>query len=220
MAEITDYTGLITSEHQQAPKFMATVAALVGPLVDQINVLGGMPSKFDLDEAVGDQLDVVGEWIGLGRGVKTPLTGVYFALDTPGLGFDQGVWMGPFDPSTGVTELDDETYRLMIRAKIAANHWDGTFESSVSILQSIFPGGASIFIEDNLDMSIGICVAGVVPSALFLALLSGGYIPIKPAGVRVSYYLVTSETGAPIFGFDMDNTFVAGFDSGAWATQL
>ncbi|WZB61444.1 DUF2612 domain-containing protein [Achromobacter xylosoxidans] len=26
--------------------------------------------------------------------------------------------------------LDDDTYRLLLRAKIGANHWDGTLETS------------------------------------------------------------------------------------------
>jgi hypothetical protein len=86
--------------------------------------------KFDLDQAAGDQLDIIGLWVGVGRRVKTPPIGVYFSLDIVSVGFDQGVWQGPFDPSMGITLLDDDTYRLLIRAKIGANHWDGTLAST------------------------------------------------------------------------------------------
>lgn len=58
------------------------------------------------------------------------------------------------------------------------------------------------------------------PSAVFLALLAGGYIPLKPEGVRVNYTIVTSVEGAPIFGFDVQNDLIAGFDVGAWGTPL
>lgn len=219
MAELTDYTGLITSEHNQRPKFMAVVAALAQPMVDLINVLGSMPAKFDLDVAVDAQLDDVGRWVGISRHVSVPLTDVYFSLDTDGLGFDQGVWKGPFDPDTGLTDLDNDTYRLVIRAKIGANHWDGTMESTVAILNSIFSGDTHVFIQDNQDMTMTIGVSGTPPSAVFLALLKGGYIPLKPEGVRVDLVIVSSEDG-PLFGFDVQNELIAGFDAGAWGTPL
>ena len=220
MVDLTDYTGLITSEHNQRPKFMATVSALAQSMVDLQNVLGSLPGKFDLDAAEGDQLDSVGEWVGISRYVATPLTGVYFSFDTAGLGFDQGSWKGPCDPDSGITRLDDGTYRLVIRAKIGANHWDGTLGSSKAILDSIFSGGTFVFIQDNQDMSMTIGIAGTIPSAVFLALLAHGIIRLKPEGVRVNYMIVTSSDGAPIFGFDVENNLVSGFDVGAWGKPL
>ena len=220
MADLNDYTALITSEHRDMSRFMATIAAVVQPLVDQMNLLASMPGKFDLDAAVGAQLDDVGRWVGVSRRIRTPLTGIYFSFDIDGLGFDQGTWKGPFDPDTGLTVLDDDTYRLVIRAKIGANHWDGTLASSAAILNSIFGADTHVFIEDHQDMSMTIGIAGKVPSAVFLALLAGGYIPLKPEGVRVAYTIVTTVDGAPMFGFDMNNQFVAGFDSGAWGKPV
>ena len=220
MADLTEYTALITSEHSDKPRFMATVESLVQPLVDQMGVLQSMPGRFDLDNAVGVQLDDVGLWVGVSRKIRTPLTGVYFSFDIAGLGFDQGTWKGPFDPDSGLTVLDDDTYRLVIRAKIGANHWDGTLEQSAAILNSIFDADTHVFIEDHQDMSMTIGIAGKVPPATFLALLSGGYIPLKPEGVRVNYTVVTSVDGSPLFGFDMSNQLVAGFDVGAWSRPV
>lgn len=219
MADLTDYTGLITSEHNQRPKFMAVVAALAQPMVDLMGVLESMPPKFDLDEAVGAQLDDVGRWVGISRIIRTPLTNVYFSLDLDGIGFDQGIWKGPFDPDSGLTTLDDDTYRLVIRAKIGANHWDGTMEGSVAILNSIFSDGTHVFIQDNQDMTMTIGIAGRQPSAVFLALVAVGYIPLKPEGVRVDLVIVSSEQG-PLFGFDVQNQLIAGFDTGVWGTPL
>ncbi|UIY58263.1 DUF2612 domain-containing protein [Burkholderia cepacia] len=220
MADLTEYTALITSEHSDKPRFMATVEALVQPFVDQMGVLQSMPGRFDLDNAVGVQLDDVGLWVGVSRKIRTPLTGVYFSFDIAGLGFDQGTWKGPFDPDSGLTVLDDDTYRLVIRAKIGANHWDGTLEQSAAILNSIFDADTHVFIEDHQDMSMTIGIAGKVPPATFLALLSGGYIPLKPEGVRVNYTVVTTVDGSPLFGFDMSNQLVAGFDVGAWSRPV
>ncbi|WP_343726697.1 DUF2612 domain-containing protein [Burkholderia seminalis] len=220
MADLTEYTALITSKHSDKPRFMAVVSTLVQPLVDQMNLIESMPGKFDLDVAVGDQLDTIGVWVGVSRKIRTPLTGIYFSFDIAGLGFDQGAWKGPFDPDTGLTVLDDDTYRLVIRAKIGANHWDGTLEQSAAILNSIFDTDTHVFIEDHQDMSMTIGIAGKVPPATFLALLSGGYIPLKPEGVRVNYTVVTTVDGSPLFGFDMSNQLVAGFDAGAWSRPV
>lgn len=216
MADISDYIGLITTEHSDKPKFMAMIEAVVQPMVDALNASQGLPADFDLDAAIGAQLDVVGLWVGISRNVNAPLSGVYFSLDIVGLGFDQGAWKGPFDPDTGIISLDDETYRTLIRAKIGANRWDGTLGQSKQILDLIFSGDTFVFIEDRQDMSIVLGISGEIPSAVFLALLTAGYIQIKPEGVRMSVYVVTSVSGAPIFGFDMSNEYVAGFDVGAW----
>jgi len=219
MADVSDYTSLITSEHASAPKFMAMVAGIAQCFVDQQNLLLSIPDAFDLDNAVGVQLDIVGLWVGVSRNIQTPLAGVYFSLDTAGLGFEQGVWKGPFDPTTGVTSLDDDTYRLLIRARIGANHWDGTVDSSIDILQAIFGSDTQLFLQDNGDMSIIIGIVGAPPSALFLALLKGGYVPLKPSTVSVEY-VMTSVPDAPIFGFDVENEYISGFDVGAWATSI
>ncbi len=220
MADNDKYLGLITALHRDKPKFAAMVGAVSQSFVDAQAVFSGLVPGYDLDLAVGVQLDAVGLWVGISRHVRTPLEGVYFSFDVAGLGFDEGVWKGPFDPDSGVTTLDDDTYRLLIRAKIGANHWDGTLEGSAEILNLIFGGtGTYVFIQDNGDMSLDIGVAGVRPTAIFLALLTGGYIPIKPEGVRVNYYVVPDIDGS-LFGFDVENQYISGFDSGIWGNLI
>lgn len=220
MADIETYTGLITSRHAQKPKFVATVSASVEGMVAVQNVMTGMAGDdFDLDNAKGSQLDIIGIWIGAGRRVKTPLLGVYFSFDIDGLGFDQGVWQGPFDPDSGVVVLDDESYRLVLRAKIASNNWDGTMEGTRAILEIMFPpsSGVLIFVQDNQNMTMTVGVAGPGLTPIQAALLTGGYISIKPQTVRIDYYATPSAPGA-LFGFDVENDYIAGFDNSSWAT--
>lgn len=215
MPDITDYTGKITSQHSDKPKFMQMVSVVAQCYVDAAQVAASLSAAFDLDRAVDAQLDNVGEWVGITRNVDTPLTNVYFALDTNGLGFDQGAWKGPFDPDSGITSLDNETYRTLLRAKIGANRWDGTLGESKAILDLVFSGDTFVFIQDNQNMTITIGVVGAQPTALELALLTGGHIPIKPQSVGIDYYIVPTNDG-PLFGFDVTNQYVAGFDQGSW----
>jgi hypothetical protein len=216
MAQPSDYTALITTEHADKPKFMAMMSIVAQFFADQINVAQSIPAAFDLDQAVGVQLDAVGQWAGIKRQVRTPLS-VYFSFDTAGLGFDQGNWQGPFDPTTGLTSLDDVTYRTLIRAKIAANSWDGTIPGAAAAYANLFNGsGSYIFIQDNQDMTMTVGVSGAIPSALLRALFSGGYLPLKPEGVR-AMYVVPSINNTSLFGFDVQNQYIGGFDSGSWA---
>jgi hypothetical protein len=182
---VDQYLALIPSANSNKPKFRALVAAKCQPWVDVQNLLLSIPDNFDLDNATGAQLDIVGLWVGISRLVKIPIE-VYFSFDTAGLGFDQGIWYLPFQPTYGVTALDDGTYRLLLKAKIAANHWDGTTPSLVAILQGIF-SPATVAVTDNLDMTISVAVTGNLPSALFKSIVQQGYLPVKPAGISISY---------------------------------
>lgn len=188
MVEVSQYTGLITSEHADKPKFMAMVGSVCQGAVDLQNFLLGMPEAFDKDNAVGPQLDTVGEWVGISRNVNVPITNVYFAWDTAGVGWDQGVWMVPSDPTTGVTQLDDGTYLQIINAKIGANNWNGQLGTVIPLLNAIFgDSGTFCKITDNSNLTYTLHILGPQPSALFQALLTGGYIPLKPTGVAVTY---------------------------------
>lgn len=218
MASIDDYLALVPSANADQPNFMAMVAAFVQPFVDIQNAFAAMPGQFDLDDAIGAQLDAVGVRVGLSRDLSVPITGVYFALDTAGVGLDQGVLLGPFDPIDGLTSIDDDTYRLFLRIKIQANYWDGSFGQLQMILGAIAGSGTFIFAQDNFDMTYTIGVAGIVPSALFVALLRQTNNWLRPAAVAVNLILVTSVSGAPIFGLDVENDYIAGLDVGALAT--
>jgi len=209
------YLDLITSQHRK-PKFSAMIEGVAHPFAAGAAATDHLPTDFDLDGAIGAQLDVVGQWVGRSRYIDTPIPNTWFSFDSDRRGFDRGVWFQPYDSEQGIVRLDDETYRLIIRAKIAANHWDGTTEGARAVLDPVFSGtGSLIVLDDKQDMSAIYGIAGALPIPLYVALLSAGYIALKPSGVEINY-LITSPPGAPLFGFDVQNEFVAGFDAGAF----
>lgn len=211
---------LITSEHNQKPLFMETVRALLQPLADIKYTMELMPEVFDLDTAVGAQLDAVGEWIGVGRNLAVPISDIYFSFDVSGLGFDEGTWKGPFDPANGLVTLPDDAYRTLLKARAVNNRWGGTIEQAYAVWAIVFEGtGTGILIQDLQHMHMLVAITGPVPDALTLALIKGGYINLKPAGVKVDDYLVPAEPGAPYFAFDVDNATMAGFDEGYWGAS-
>lgn len=215
-----DYLNLITSEHRGKEKFEATVAAGVSPFSKLQAVMQGLPADFDIDQAVGVQLDAVGAWIGRSRRIDTPLVGVYFTWDDLASdGWESGIWKGPFDPDSGLVDLPDDAYRVLLKAKIAANIWDGTIPGACAIWATVFTS-SQLVIQDNQDMSMVVGIAGQPLSIVDQALLTNGYIPLKPEGVRIQYYAIAPAAGA-LFAWDADEgSALAGWDTGQWAVEL
>ena len=232
MTQTLDWIDKIPPEHAGQPDFETTVKLSVQPIVRLEHAIQALIPDFDLDTAIGAQLDIVGQWVGRSRDITVPLQGLYFSFDNPALGFDLGVWKGPYDTGTGVSRLSDDEYRSLLRGKILSNSWNGTAAGAQAILDAFFGDPAThVFVQfegqaahpvapgvpslDQLDMSMIVGVSGKRPPLLYLALLSEGYLPTKPVGVRLTY-LVTSVDRTPMFGFDVQNEFIAGFDTGSW----
>lgn len=184
--DINRYLNLITSEHREQPNFITWLSAPLQIADDTVTMLKEFDSKFDLDLAVGSQLDILGSIVGVERVVN-------------------------FQPTGGISPiLDDESYKLVIKAKIAQNQWDGTLPGLTSIWSSIFPTVA-IIVKDNLNMTADVALIGI-GSTFERELTENGYIIPRPEGVKYNYYF----TDNIIFGFDIDNSYYSGFDVGYW----
>ncbi len=226
---MSKYTELITNYHADKPRFVAHVDLSTRPLTDASTALQGLVTAFDIDSAVGAQLDILGEWIGRTRIVRQPISGVYFSFDTDGLGWDQGIWQGPYDPDAGYTSLSDDTYRIVLKAKIAINNWNGQNDTLPPILEAALEGsGLKMQIVDNQDMTISVWVFPEEDisqvSLELIAAIRQGYLTVKAAGVWAGDIqtpsIETPSVGNRFFGFDMDNEYIAGFDDGAWEKTL
>lgn len=215
---VQDYTLLITSEHSDKPNFVAMVGQdtqIQGRIQD---ILASMIDAFDIDKASGIQLDIIGQWAGASRFINEPLTGIYFEWNNPDLGWATGIWQGEFSPTSGLTSLPDDVYVNLIKAKIAANSWDGTIPTAYEIWESVFTDTV-IMIQDNQNMTIIIAVQGQPLDILTQSLLTGGYIPLKPEGVEVAYYAVPVDNN-PLFAWGTEGTGVSGWGTGSWAKIL
>lgn len=216
---LTQYLDLITSEYRKKQIFIDTVTANLAVPIRVQELLASMLPIFDVDTAAGDQEDIVGKWVGISRNVLIPIDNVYFEWDgaDDSTGWDYGIWQGNLTP-VSVTVLPDDVYRTLIKAKIAANRWDGTIEGAYTILDELFTG-LLILIQDNMDMTYSMIFIGTVDS-LTLALITGGYIPLKPEGVRVSNYFFGPTDSEPFFAWDVDSDLLAGWDEGSWLTEV
>ncbi len=190
------YTDLITRQHAHRPKFNALVESTTGAFDDLGDFYKQLCTAFDIDTAVGAQLDAVGAWIGIGRNIEAPQEDVFFTwgdYDAPtSTGWGYGVWLGQYQNRSSIKTLPDDVYRRVLKAKIKANMWDGSTEGLYEILEEGFSAeGAEFRVIDHEDMSISIVVNGTI-SALSRAILTAGYLPIKPAGVSIRGFTFNS----------------------------
>lgn len=214
-----DYLNLITSAFQNKPKFTAVVSLVTALPVQIQSQLALLTTAYDIDTASGVQLDQIGQWVGISRNISIPISGVYFTFDGSDytVGWDYGTWQ-PASKPTQVTSLPDDAYRTLIRTKIAANHWDGTTPGAYLIWDQIFTN-TTILIQDNQDMTYDLAVVGGIIDSLTLALLTGGYIPLKPEGIKIAAYYVSVDSN-PVFGWDVDSATLGGWDEASWVRSI
>jgi len=152
------YLERVTPQHKKR-KFLKWLDANIQPFYDAELLLKSMDDKFHLFDSVGVQLDVTGDIVGRERVLS-------------------------FDPADGSSPiLDDETYRLLQKAKISMNQWDGTIPGVLELWDNLFPQHRLI-IQDNQDMTMDLYVMGLF-TPLETELLVKGYIAPKPMGVFI-----------------------------------
>jgi hypothetical protein len=182
------YVNLFTSQYKLSPNLIAWQTALMTPIDDLTTCIQQFNAAYDIDVAVGKQLDAIGELVGASRTV-------------------------PFQPSGGVSPvLDDATYRILLYATIAKDHWDGTILSLYQIWRHLFPGGV-LGVQDNQNMTANITIAGSFTS-IEQDLIANGFIIPRPEGVL--YNPPTAPVTGPFFGFDLETLVISGFDVGKW----
>ena len=190
-ALIDSYRKLLTSEYRHSPKLINWLLWLLNEGTTYTNFIQMFIEAFDLDIAVGYQLDAIGRLVGVRR-----------LLD--------------FVPSGGESPLmDDDTYRFLIKATIVRNTWKGKLEELYSAWRVLFPETELFQIQDLQDMTFDVIIAGDF-TPLKRELISKGYIIPKPEGVRIHLMTVTDTTGYPLFSYDLDTLYYSGYKS-YWA---
>lgn len=183
------YLKLITSEYSNKPKYNSYVEAFLNMVSPSVNALDEFNIIFNIENAIGDQLDKLGSLVGITRSLP---------ISNPNI------------PSV----LGDDSFRKVILSRAYSNHWDGTRKGLEEIFSLVFPN-LPYEIVDGQDMSYSVSVIDPTFSDQDFALLQEGYILPKPSGVSVSYNVIE----APLFGWDTNTSFVKGWDEASWAEE-
>lgn len=191
IADVEYYRRLLTSEYRNSPRLNEWLLWLLHYGQDAEMAARNIISLFDLDVATGVQLDTLGAIAGVSRTLNFMPIGGYSPV------------------------LEDETYRLIIRAAIIRNVWKGTIEELYNLWYALFTGGAKLQVHDNQDMSFNITLMGEF-TTLERELISHGYIIPKPEGVRINLLTIVDTEGLPLFAYDRDTYMESGYTA-HWA---
>lgn len=145
------YSSLLIMQYNQKPNAIATIQALSGAAVAD-DIEGQVKAAFDLDTAIGKQLDILGGLVGVSRVLPVDLPAPdYFstvdsdAISTSLKGFSSSdlplvepywYFYGAY-PTVSLWSMDDETYRKLIKYIIQLNKSDFGLYSIAAILTAL-----------------------------------------------------------------------------------
>lgn len=146
-------------------------------------------NSYDIDNAVGDQLDVIGRIVVASRSFvgAEPMNPGFFDIDDGSeFGDDDAMFSALTIDQDG--QLSNELYRLVIKAKIIKNNGDATIDNILYGMNFLLPNAITLRVTDGEDMSFSIEFYGQITELERYALLNAGLVP-KPQGVRFNGFL-------------------------------
>jgi hypothetical protein len=168
---IDHYVSRIIQQYYDKPKAVGDITARVTSIKRVFDWLDSFPAEFDLDEATGHRLDLIGKIVGLSRVVPVV-----------------------------ATSLTDDEYRFLLRAKIAKNTVSAFMVSDDRLslqesIQYLFSNGA--FVVNTKRMSLRVYVDDTVSDA-FLGLVIA--LDLLPRPAAVDYFFKRADPYS-FFGF-------------------
>lgn len=166
------YAKLLILQYRGKAKAFAHIQTIVGPVImDQLPI--AVRDAFNIDDAEGTQLDVIGKYVGVSR--------------------DQRDF-------SGLVTLDDDNYRLLIKIKIIQNYSGSSLSDIQDLIALFFDGQMRVFDHKNMHMDYFLD-SNVGTNQLAEIFVRGGFLP-KPMGVQLAalVYYPAAPT-VPFFGF-------------------
>lgn len=226
MSDLTEYyKNLLIIQYNNKEKAKATIELLVDELWAS-DIYQSVRDGYNIDTAVGLQLDIIGKYVGLTRFYSTnQLLDDYFGFaDAQNMGgtasnivgFDDaaslnktGFFLDANEVISNEFELNDATFRTLIKLRIVQNNSNHDMKSITDSLFQFF--GNTIIAVDNYNMTMSYLI-GDVSNSLIEAAIVKGVLP-KPAAVRIE-----AINGNQFYGFadatNLDNIpeYISGFN--------
>lgn len=222
MAMTDETVNLLIKQYWEKPKAKAEIELEAATWEKTRVFLEALDPAFDLDNAVGPQLDVLGRIVGISRSVPDVIPKIYFgfSINPANEGFASkfnplrigGPFYSKFSSAFTDLQLGDNDYRFFIRVKASLNRAAGYVSSDQyigiqDVVLAAFDGRA--YVVDNLDMTLTLYVSPVVSLDRLRLIQALNLLP-KPQGVRYKV-IIQAEPGVT-FGF-ANNPLSRGFAS-------
>lgn len=236
MADVQDivnyYKNLLIIQYHNQPNAQATIELLINEVLAS-EIAFDVREGYNVDTAVGVQLDVIGKYVGIDRFFQgQDLTG-YFSLllqgATPDVGQVGFTTQALFPSETSQTliyadilsttqTLTDDSFRTLIKFQIINNNSNFSHQAIDSNLFKFFGNG--IIADSNGNMKMFYFVTRDFFQIATIA-LQKGILP-KPMGVEILYLI---EENVPYFGMTSYDSpaspFITGFTTqAAYGTSI
>lgn len=230
MADVTQqigyYSNLLIIQYNNLPKASATIAALAEALLAS-GVMFDVRDGFNVDTAVGVQLDIIGKYVGVDRFYTETDPVDYFALTdyqeidpdsdqkygfSDYATFDDDAHNGTITYNSIITQknrLSDDDYRIIIKLKILQNNGNHSHASIDKDMWDFFGPDVRPDSDGNMEMYYLITANA---SEIVRAAIAKNILP-RPMGVGLT--LLTNLDG-PMYGFatyGYTSPYIAGFQN-------
>lgn len=188
-------------QYANSPRLMALSNNLQAYLTPDADIDAFYNIVFNVDTAEGFGLDIWGRIVGLenGRYVQIPAN-TYFGFKTSDSAwqpFDQAPFKSQGDGQTQTYKLLDDPFRVLILAKAMTNIVATTSPAINQVLQNLFPGRGSCYVNDLGGMQMRYTFEFPLEPWEISVLTSGAALP-RPAGVDAT--ILNYQRGST-FGF-------------------
>ena len=207
----TDYANLLIKQYWEKPKAAAEIGMMAGTWRKTFEWIDSFSDEFDLDNATGDRLDIIGRIVGIKRIVPFVVPKIAFGFDenVNARGFDdkfspladRAPFQDKFERAYTSLQIDDTAYRFFIRARIAKNVGgpylaDDQGLAIQEVVSALFDGLA--YAIDKKDMTLNLYVSTQFNLDQLRAIIRLDLLP-KPQGVR--YGVIVQAGPGETFGF-------------------
>lgn len=189
------YQKLLIMQYVTKPKAYNTVGVFVDEMIAS-QIISKVQDAFDVETAIGVQLDMIGQYKGAQRVVHgIDITRILFSMpgydDTPGVdvtgfvlygGTPTGYWLTYAGAQAPIYALNDDEMRRLIKYLARLQASDHSLEDLDNILFEFF--GNSVTMTDNGDMTITYAHDVGDTDNLFNIVRDTGNLP-RPAGVGI-----------------------------------
>lgn len=200
---VSYYCDLLLLQYKWQTRARANIAIYSKQAVGDL-VIQDIDNAFNINTAIGVQLDTLGKYVGVPRNSGPPEDLPYYGfwdylVTVPSEQNTNGfrdytdaavnasaIFYNYSDYGTRNTDLTDAAYRLLIQLKIILNSSNSTLASIQDYLHTFFPG--LVALTDNADMTMTYTIQEGTP--LPITTLQA-YLP-KPMGVGLNFVTMTA----------------------------
>lgn len=186
----------ITEQFKDKVVFQKYLQLLLTGEQEVITVLQSLMRERSIDTAVGEQLDILGRIVGQERILVGADTFKYFGFEgstfssTFGSSFNNsvgGFWYSYGSPSGANIQLNDEQYRVFIKAKIKKNVNTGSVTDVVDFLEFVFNIGGFVISNGGGTATIRVSrkLSTFERSLVEYIDADGGFFIPRPLGVKL-----------------------------------